>query len=319
MTFNRFLKAAKLFLIILILALSAWLIKNQDRVQAFIQEKFDQYFTRSVCSKPIFYKVGIVDSRFNLSDSAVLSDIENASMIWDKSLGNTKLFSYDLEKATLTINLIFDKRTALSNQINNLENQVKQKNNILQPRIDQYEQDTLDFKNKLANFNTRVDDLNKKIEYWNQKGGAPPDEYQKIIKEQENIKSEQSSLQQQADNLNQEARDLNLSTQDYNGSINKLNNTIYNFDAALSKKPEEGLFDPNTYSIDIYFDNNTQELIHTLAHEMGHALGLRHNDNQTSIMYPFSNQIIIPSKDDIQALQNTCSRRYLTIPFLQTI
>lgn len=291
---------------------------NFNQVQSFLQTEFNQYFIRTACDTPVDYKIGYVDPRFGLSTTGFLVDVKQAAWIWDKADQGKELFKYDpSNKGALAINLVFDKRAALNNQINNLEGQVKQKNQSLQSNISSYEQQVADFKSRLADFNNQVDALNAQINDWNQRGGAPPDEYQKLAQQQNNLTKEQTNLQAQADSLNQIARNLNLSTEDYNTEVGKLNNTISIFGQALAQKPEEGLFNPNSNLINIYFVNNHNELIHTLAHELGHALGLQHNQNKLSIMYPYSTQSIIPSIDDVNSLKEICSMRYLNLPFLK--
>ena len=55
-------------------------------------------------------------------------------------------------------------------------------------------------------------------------------------------------------------------------------------------KPEEGIYDPANQRIEVYFNINRSEMVHTIAHEFGHALDLPHNDNRLSIMFPYSTQ-----------------------------
>jgi len=278
------------------------LYTNSAGIKAFAQEKINQYFYVSSCDTPINYTVGTIDPRFGVTKTQFLADIQKAETIWDNTEDN-KLFEYNPgSQNSLTINLVFDQRQQLNTRVNNLKNQVGEANQSLKPQISQYNQEKTSLEKQLS-------DLNNQINSWNQKGGAPPDEYQQLLQEQNDLKTE-------ADKLNQEAKQLNLSTQAYNTDVFNLNHTINTYNEVLLKKPEEGLFNPNTNSINIYFDNSYSELIHTLAHEMGHSLGLGHNQNQKSIMYPYTNQVTTPSADDTKALDLVCQTRYLNLPWI---
>jgi predicted Zn-dependent protease len=92
--------------------------------------------------------------------------------------------------------------------------------------------------------------------------------------------------------------------------VGKLNNVISNFNEDISKKPEEGIYMGDQNRIEIYFNNNQQELLHTLTHELGHALGLAHvNDNPQAIMYPYTTKTIILSTQDVAELNEVCREK----------
>lgn len=261
----------------------------------------ENLFSYSICDRPIHYRVDTVDPKFNLSRDDFQNDISQASKIWSDSI-NKNLFIFD-PKGDLSINLIYDERQSLTSQINQLENSVSSDKQSLNPKVSEYEKQSLEFKNK-------VDDLNKQIEYWNSKGGAPPDEYKKIV-------DEQKALQSEANNLNEMAQSLNLSTRQYNLQVNQLNKTINTLNNALEQRPEEGIFKGPENRIEIYFNISKTELIHTLAHELGHALGLMHSNNVNAIMYFSTNQNIVPTDDDRTALQDLC-RRHSIIEIINT-
>ncbi len=249
----------------------------------------------SQCDYPFHYKVGTVDQRFNLTTQDFTNDIAEAGNIWNKAEGKN-LFEYD-PNAKFAINLIYDQRQQLNNQVTNLNNQVTTEKNAIDPQIQ-------DYQNKVSDFNKRLADLNSQINYWNTKGGAPSSEYDKLI-------AEQDSLNKEAADLNNLAKSLNQSTNQYNTQVNVLNNTINAYDQTVQAKPEEGLYQPALNKIDIYYDNGHTELVHTLAHELGHALGFVHVSDPKGIMYFQTNLSITPGADDLKQLSEVCQKRSL--------
>lgn len=256
---------------------------------------YEQIVYFSPCDRPITYSIGTIDTRFQVTPDELLTDAKVAANVWSASQ-NRQLFEYD-PKSTFTINMVYDSRQALTSEITKLNSDLKQKQGDIDPRITA-------FKKEQEDFEVRVSQLNKQVQYWNSRGGAPKDEYDKLV-------SQQKELQAEGQNLNEEALALGQSTQEYNLSAQKLNQTIDNYKQVLQFKPEEGLYEQegSKRKISIYIDISKDEFLHTLAHEMGHSLGLDHNNNEASIMYPQTTTILEPSHDDISALNDICKKR----------
>lgn len=253
----------------------------------------NQYIYFSPCDTPLRYRIGTIDPRFNIPQDEFLRNIREAEAIWE-DINSKNMFLHD-PSGKLNFNLEYDKRQSLNTQIGDLENKLGNGKSTLNSNVKEYE-------SLVEQFNQRLKNLNDKISHWNNQGGAPPEEYDKLIQEQKEIKEE-------ADKLNNMAGNLNLSTQQYNTQVGELNQTINSFQQELNLRPEEGLYEGKEQKITIYITSDKEELIHTLAHEMGHALEMEHVSGEKSIMFPFSTQELSVSLDDKIALEIACEKQ----------
>lgn len=244
----------------------------------------------SACDTPLQYRIGSIDQRFGLSKEKALEDISIATDIWTAAEGK-KLFEYS-QNASLTVNFVYDSRQELNTAINQLDTKLDQSNKELQQQI-------ADYKARVAAFEQKLSAFQKTVQKYNREGGVPPDVYDGLV-------AQQKELQAEGNALNAQARQLKLSTNDYNANVSTLNNDVYQFNDAITQKPEEGVYDGGNDTITIYFVNSHQELVHTLTHELGHALGMDHVVSNKSIMYPYTTSFIFVTPDDAKQLAYVC-------------
>lgn len=241
------------------------------------------------------YSVGVVDDRFGKTREQLVLEVNKAADIWNV-VYKTPLFAYS-ETGSLDINFVYDRRQSLQNDIVDLEGKLSDQKGSLEEKV-------ADYQGQVKELDTKKIKLDSDISYWNSRGGAPEDEFNRL-------NAEIAAYNAEVERLASVAKSLNISAKEFNSQVGNLNQTIGKFNRELSTRPEEGLFisDDGENRIEIYFVSDPEELVHTLAHELGHARGLMHNDNPNSLMYSNSSQFLQPSPEDISDLNTICAEK----------
>jgi len=242
-------------------------------------------------NQPLKYRIAFIDPRFQLTKEQLIEVSQQAAEIWHKETGKT-YFSYDSE-AQLSINLIYDDHQIIkSEQQENLnallqkQEQWRIKNEEIILNKQEIDQLSSDLNKKKISLKAEFEHYQRDVTHFNQ--GEHRYYLADELKERQNqLQQISGNLQNQSNNLNYRIQMLNIKIKELNQEQSDLTTLMAQFkleQKASIQTFHKGLFSQN--QIQIYGYASLNDLRLTLAHEFGHALGLKHTTDPKSLMYP---------------------------------
>lgn len=262
-----------------------------------------QTVVKNPCEVPIQYALGSFDSRFNISKETFLRDVADATHVWENATGKN-LFENVSEETPLTgfkkvlqenIGKYFTRKPVVVNLIYDQRQQNADKNKVLSSSIDE---------TKLS-----ADQIKAQFTALQNNYERAKAEYQILLNNYKQRRGDWNELEAKRLEVNSLADQINTLVKNYNYLVRSVNSTIGVINQSAGQEFEEGLYisDRTGERINIYEFTSQAVLERVLAHELGHALGLDHNDNPNSIMYYLnSSKNILPTAEDIAGVEMIC-------------
>jgi hypothetical protein len=245
-------------------------------------------------SYPVRWKVGGVDPRFHLTPDEVKTAAIRAISLWEDAAGK-RLFDYDPVNG-IPVELIYDDRQQKINDSNAAEaglalsrselDALRRRTHTTERRSEEarqsYEFDKQLLHDRFAAHNRRVDDLNAS-------GGATEEERDMLNSEATSLEREQRHLELTRIAVNGLIDDAQTATDAYNAAVDSLNRSVSDFNSKFGLESEDevgvcDLLDEKPIDIKVFAFLSKAHLTHILAHEFGHALGLKHIESEGAIM-----------------------------------
>lgn len=268
------------------------------------------------CEEPISYRLGNIDNRFGISEKDIVSLLKEAEDLWETA-GAKDLFVYNQNDTNaVPINFIFDQRQADIIAANQSEEFLNTEWNSFETLASQYESVSKEYKTKtniydsdVAEYEALLSEFNDTVDEWNENGGSKK-EYQDLKDQEFFIKTVFKGLEIERERLNETADRLNNLAEQVNAIQSQLNRKIGLHNERFAEEEIINSGDFDYYKINIYQYYSIADLRLTLAHEMGHAIGIDHVEDKNAIMYYLlESQDVVglePQVADIEALFDVC-------------
>ncbi len=253
------------------------------------------------CQQPLAWRLGVLDPAFELSRSEAEYYIKQASQLWHQATGQ-QLFVHDQTQG-FAIDFRFDARqqTLLQQQL--LQRNLQRYDAAIAPGLQKLPEQAANLELQIVEFNQQQQQLQQQMSLWR------PDQPDATTHRQQ-LEQQQRQMARQADWLEQQRQQLQRD-QDY------LNETIRQRNALLptSRHQATNAFEVGSMTsrghqrqMTIYAFATPQDLVATLVHEFGHALGIGHTQQPASMMYhslhPDQQQLTV---DDLAAFALVCA------------
>lgn len=281
----------------------------------------------TVCKVPLTYHVASIDERFGTSADEVKRIAQRAEALWENELGK-ELFIYDEGKG-VPINLVFDDRQANAALEAELREDLEVKEGMSESVATQYEKLISEFRalkrqyeSDVIAYEAALRDYNEEVTEWNDRGGAPPHELEKLRETEQALRTEQNKLETQAKNLNTLVGELNRIGARGNSLITDYNTIVRQYNERFAESHEFTQGDFADRTINIYQFDTEDELTIVLAHEFGHALSLDHVGNERSIMYHYMEAQEVEegiTEEDAAEYTRVCSTKNPIISLIKVI
>jgi hypothetical protein len=264
------------------------------------------------CARPLSYTIGTIDPRFNLSKFEIEQDLRTSAKLWNDAAGKTVLAYEPADPNAMPVNFVYDARqqtVVLGSAIDSTEASQTTARAQIQRLQSTYLAAQQAYASAVALFNSRSQAYADEVDRVNGEGGADPATYERLNSKKNALKEQQAALDAQGNALEAQGAVLKQKVDAFNTGVRDINKVVNTFNSTVGGDFEEGQYvreASGAQHVDIYAYKDRTELVHSLTHEFGHALGLGHNSNTASIMFPYNKSSLAFSPEDRADLKAAC-------------
>ena len=282
----------------------------------------------TACEVPIRWWIAEVDPRFGITEDEATRAVRQAGMLWESALGRVLMFQESPEG--IPVRFVYDERQQVTQERQAREASIGERVEAMAETEAAVEAVRSRLANRrivhearLMSFEARVASHEDMVEYWNQRGGAPPAELQRLRLAEEELETVRLYANEASDEVNALVERMNQTTDQLNREVTDTNQARVELEEQFPlMRVQSGQFIESrsgigrlTFSREVeirifqFEDRNHLRLV--IAHELGHALGLDHTGVEGALMAeavvanPGQGQPQVQASD-VENLRNLC-------------